>query len=137
MDKRRLTRKLRVLLLIAAASGLLSGCASDHPPHMSATHGDVSSRVANARTSSDHHALAKFFLEEAGVAQRKADEHRSLIGIYSGPAYQAGTGLPFRRALEPSKHCQLLVRLYEQAASENLAMAKVHEELAAQAGTSK
>ncbi len=137
MNKKPWVGRFRFLLLVVAASGLLSACASDHPPHVSAPHSEVSSRVANARTSSDHEALVKFFREEAGIASRKADEHRKLIGVYSGPVYQAGTSLSFRRGLEPSKHCQLLARLYEQAASENLAMAKVHEELAAQAGTSK
>lgn len=132
MDAKPLIRKSRLVLLIAAATGLLAACATDHPLHLGATHGQISDRIANARTASDHQALAQFFHAEAEAAKKKADEHKNLTQIYT-PGYGAGSHVPLRPGLEPSRHCQALAGIYERAAEENRAMAKIHEELAAQA----
>lgn len=132
MDTKPLIRKYRLVLLVAAVSGLLAACATDHPRHLGATHAQISDRIANARTAADHQALAQFFRAEAEAAKKKADEHRNLTLIYT-PGYGAGSHVPLKAGLEPSRHCQALAGIYERAAEENRAMAKIHEELAAQA----
>lgn len=131
MDPKPLIRKFRVVLLVAATSSLLVACAS-HPLHLGATHGQISDRIANARTASDHQALAQFFNAEAEAAKKKADEHKKLTQIYA-PGYGGASHVPLRAGLEPSRHCQALAGIYERAAEENHAMARIHEELAAQA----
>ena len=136
MNKELLIRKYRLFLLVAATSGLWAACATDHPPHFGATHGEVSDRIASARTASDHQALAQFFDAEADAAKKKADEHRNLTQIYA-PGWGGDSHVKLRPGLEPSRHCQALVNLYERAAEENRALAKIHKEVATQLENAK
>jgi hypothetical protein len=47
--------------------------------------------------------------------------------------YEARKDLIRKHAQDLISHCQGLIRIYEQAANENLSMAKSHHELAAEA----
>lgn len=132
MNRRLSIRTCQLGLLVAITWTLVTACATGHPPHLGATHVDVTERIAEARTPAEHRALAEFFTTEAAAADAKADEHRKLTQVYS-PGLGSGYHRPLTPALDPSRHCQALVKLYVQAAEENRAMAKVHEALAEQA----
>jgi len=89
---------------------------------------DMTQAVQSAKTRSDHDALAKHYEDAAKQMQLKADEHKKLLA-----QYQAKKGLYGKQAQSLISHCQGLIRIYEQAATENMEMAKSHRELAAEA----
>jgi hypothetical protein len=116
---------LRVLLVLTAV--LLGGCAS---PHYSATHEEVEQRIASARTRADHQGLAQFFEQEAQEARKRAEKHRAMSKSYTDPAWTGkGAGAS---ALQLRGHCTTLVELYEKAEQENLALAALHRQIAAE-----
>ena len=66
---------------------------------------------------------------EARIYMRgKVDEHKKLLAYY-----EARKDLIRKQAQDLINHCQGLIRIYGQAATENLNMAKSHRELAAAA----
>lgn len=89
---------------------------------------DMTQAVQSAKTRSDHDALAKHYEDAAKQMQLKADEHKKLLAHY-----QAKKDLYRKQAQDLINHCQGLIRIYEQAAAENLSMAKSHREIAAEA----
>lgn len=122
--------RLAVLLLLGLA---LAGCATETVQRRQ----EVEQRIANARTSADHEALAAWFEQQAGEAAERAENHRSmgqhyvrwasiLAPNYLGPSVDTGGGAGFWQ------QCEKLVRLYEQAAEENRALAKLHRRVAAE-----
>lgn len=127
-------RMFKVLIATLMTIVLVSACATEHPSHMTGgtTYAQVEQRIAGARTRGDHEGLAQFFAQEADAAMQRAEMHRNLTQTYAGPGYGGGH-VRATPALEPSRHCEALVRFYEQAAAENLALAKAHRQLAAEA----
>ena len=126
-------RMIKVLVATLITVVLVSACATEHPSHMTgSTYAQVEQRIASARTRGDHEGLAQFFEQEASAAMQRAEMHRNLTQTYAGPGYGGGH-VRATPALEPSRHCEALVRFYEQAAAENLALAKAHRQLAAEA----
>jgi len=107
---------------LVAVLGLLVSC-TINPMDM-----DMTQAVQSAKTRSDHDALAKHYEDAAKQMQLKADEHKKLLA-----QYQAKKGLYGKQAQSLISHCQGLIRIYEQAATENMEMAKSHRELAAEA----
>ncbi len=90
----------------------------------------VEEQIRNARTSSDHEALAQYFQAQADDAKAKAARHRQLAETYRvSPTYRTGRGL--------AAHCESIARSYEDLEKEQLAMADLHKRLAAEAGSSK
>ena len=122
-------------LAIAAAVGLLASCSvTPHPM-------DMTHAIQNARTRSDHEALAKHYEDAAGEFRDKAEDHKKRLDRYEAIAAREN---PLRSRLgerdssyskqAPSliSHCRNLVQLYEQAAAQNMAMAKAHRDIAAE-----
>jgi hypothetical protein len=113
------------------AAGLsLAGCATQAVQERE----PLAQRIANARTRADHEALAAWFEREATEARERAETHRKMGQHYERWAYtyyrqvpDAGLSGGFVR------RCETLVRLHEQAAEENLALAKLHRQVAAEA----
>jgi radical SAM superfamily enzyme len=81
---------------------------------------DMTQAVQTAKTASEHEALARHYEDAAKDMRAKANEHKKMLAYYEA-----------RKDL--INHCQGLIRIYEQAANENLSMAKSHHELAAEA----
>lgn len=106
-------------LAIVALFGLLVSCTINPHPM------DMTQAVQNAKTRSEHEALAKHYEDAAKEMQAKAEQHKKMLA-----EYQARKGLYPKQAGDLIKHCQGLIRVYEQAAAENLAMAKSHREIA-------
>ena len=107
---------------IVAVLGLLGSC-TINPMNM-----DMTQAVQSAKTRSDHDALAKHYEDAAKEMQAKTDEHKKLLA-----QYEARKSLYGKYAQTLISHCQGLVRIYEQAAKENIGMAQSHREMAAEA----
>ena len=80
--------------------------------------------ISAADTKAEHEALASAYEQEAQMLSAKAEEHRKMVKAYGIPAYKAATFL--------GPHCESLANYYEQAARENLELAKQHHRLAGQ-----
>ncbi|TAN53700.1 MAG: hypothetical protein EPN21_00835 [Methylococcaceae bacterium] len=86
---------------------------------------DMTQAVENAKSNTDHQALAAHYLEEAASLDKKAAEHKQLAAQYKARAYLYG-----KQADTFLQHCNLLIRNYEQAADINRQMAKMHQDMA-------
>ncbi len=86
---------------------------------------DMDTMIQSAATKADHNALATHYEEEAKALQDKATEHRRMEQAYakSGGYVQSKTNL--------LQHCDVLASKYQEAANENLELAKQHRRLAA------
>ena len=114
--------KIRTSFALVAVFGLLVSCAINPHPM------DMTQAIQNAKTPSDHDALAKHYEDAAKEMQVKAEEHKKLLAEYATNSYRYGKQLPDLKA-----HCQGLVRIYEQAAAENMSMAESHRQMAKEA----
>jgi peptidoglycan hydrolase CwlO-like protein len=88
---------------------------------------DMTQAVQSAKTRTDHEALAAHYEDSAKEMQAKVDEHKKLLA-----QYEARKSLYGKQAQSLISHCQGLVRIYEQAAAENMGMAQSHREMAAE-----
>jgi hypothetical protein len=80
--------------------------------------------VRTAKTPADQRAIAAVFEKEAKAAQQKAKEHSQLKDIYAAqPDMQTMVS-----------HCDMLVKQYQQIATELTAMADMHKKMAGMAG---
>ena len=89
---------------------------------------DMTQAVQSAKTRSDHDALAKHYDDAAKDMRLKAEEHKKMLA-----QYEAKKTLYGKQAQNLISHCQGLVRIYEQAAAENMNMAESHRQMAAEA----
>jgi len=115
---------MRAILAIAAAvvmGGVLSSCTID--PHRM----DMTQAIQNAKSRTDHESLAKHYEDAAKEMQNKAAEHKKLLA-----QYESNKSLYGKHAQTLMSHCQGLVRVYEQAAAENMSMGKSHRDMAAE-----
>jgi len=111
--------KTKLLITLLLALGLLSACAEMNPHPM-----DMSVAVRNAGTKADHEELAQHYEETAKEMQLKVDEHKKLLSQYESKSYLYG-----KQAQDLKAHCQRLINIYENAAEENLSMAKLHRQM--------
>ncbi|ASF48209.1 hypothetical protein [Methylovulum psychrotolerans] len=107
------------LIALLLTLGLLTACAEMNPHPM-----DMSQALQSASSKADHQALAKHYDEAAAEMQLKVDEHKKLLSQYESKGYLYG-----RQAEDFKAHCQRLVDIYENAAQENLSMAKLHRQM--------
>ncbi|MFZ5510684.1 MAG: hypothetical protein ACOZCP_11590 [Pseudomonadota bacterium] len=115
-----------VFIIALSAAFVMTGCATEGP----VTSGMLQEQIRNARTASDHEALAQYFQTQAADAKAQAARHRKMAETYQGaPTYRGGRGL--------ASHCESIARSYENLEKEQLAMADLHKRLAAEAGSSK
>jgi len=113
--------KTPLLIILFLALGLLTSCA-EYDPHSI----DMDQAVHNAKSKADHEALAQHYEEVAKEMQFKVEEHKKILSQYEREPWLWG-----RQAIGFDVHCKNLIRIYSQAAEENLEMAKMHRELAA------
>lgn len=105
----------------AGMLGLLASCSINPHPM------DMSQAVQSARSRADHESLAKHYEEAAKVMQAEASAHKRMLAQYEG-----NRGLYGKHAQTLISHCQGLIRVYEQAGTENLNMAQAHRQMAAE-----
>ena len=115
-------------LLVLGLLLLLGGCATEgsqkRPP--------TAQQIASAQTRAEHEDLAVWYEQEARAAKEKADRHRQILNQSYGPAY----GNPYLgtyREYGFLRHCENLVRRYDEVTQDTLALAKLHRQLAAEA----
>lgn len=83
--------------------------------------------IIEAKSKADHESLAQYFEQEAQALEEKAERHQKLAEDYEkGGSYEKVKGFMLQ-------HCNAMIRNYRQAAEDNLALAKMHRELAAEA----
>lgn len=107
-------------LLVATLS--VGGCATEAPKKPSG----IEQRIQNARTTADHEEIASQYEKQAEVDKATARMHLGMANTYK---YYAGPKNTNPGAF--AAHCNNLAKLYQQAADENLELAKLHREVAA------
>jgi hypothetical protein len=89
-----------------------------------------------ARTRADHQEIAAAYEQQAGVDTEAMERHRDLAQAYEqgwvwAPPHVGGVNGERMENKSLVAHCENLVRFYQQAAEENLALARAHRQLAA------
>ena len=121
-------RTLAVAVIALSAALVTSGCATEGP----VTSGLLQEQIRNARSASDHEALAQYFQARAADANAQAARHRNMAQAYRlAPAYQ------YKHGLGLVQHCENIAKRYDELGKEQSAMADLHKRLAAEAGSSK
>jgi hypothetical protein len=86
---------------------------------------EIHDLAANARTAADHRTIAEYF-------ESIEKQYNAAVKEHTGMA-QAYRAAPNRRGGDPAAHCDRLVRLSREAATEARALAAEHREAAAAA----
>lgn len=121
-------RWIRLSLHVACVSAVvaLSGCAAPATAPMVGSVG-TEPKIEKASSRLDHEELASQYEQQALADEDAAKRHRRYAAVYRKNTSDR-SGVEVHAAL--AAHCDKLARIYEQAASENLAMAKLHRQLA-------
>ncbi len=121
------TKTYFALVAVLGLSLLASCTINPHPM-------DMTQSVQSAKTRSDHERLAKHYEDAAKEMQAKAAEHNKMRVQYEANNRLYGEWAGFeKQSSSLIRHCQALVRIYEQAAFENVSMAESHRQMAAEA----
>jgi len=108
-----------ILVFLTSSIGLVWSQATINPDQ-------VDRLIMEARSKADHETLAQYFEQEAQALQERADRHQKLAESYEkGGSYEKVKGFMLQ-------HCNAMIRSYRQGAEENLALAKMHRQLAAE-----
>ena len=118
MNRRRLV--LGASAVLAAAILTLGGCAAEGPVKP----GGLEQKIEAARTRADHEEIASLYEQQAGADKAEGERHRGLARAYGRSwTYKGGHA-------NLARHCENLARTHQQAAEENLALAKAHRQIA-------
>lgn len=126
-------RRRLVVGALTAPVLTLGGCAAEGPVRPVG----LEQKIEAARTRADHLEIAAVYEQQADVDNGAMERHRNLARAYerdwvaTGPR---GAAVVNAKRVNQSviAHCENLARLYQQAAAENLALAKEHRRLAAE-----
>jgi len=110
--------------LLATAVLAVGGCATEAPVKPAG----LGQKIENARTRADHEEIASLYEQQAGADKAAAERHRGFARFYARSGGPRGAPNPGMRS-----HCETLAQAYQQAAEENLALAKMHRQVAAEA----
>lgn len=108
-----------VILIAVGLLSLLTSCAQMNPHSM-----DMTKAIQDARSPTDHTALAKHYEDAAKEMLSKAQEHKKMLEGYESNSSHYG-----RQALDLQAHCRNLINAYEQAAKANTDMADSHRKM--------
>ena len=111
---------------LIAAVITLAGCAAQGTTKLEG----MEQKIETASTRSDHDAIALQYEQQAAADAASATRHQGYGRIYrrnQGP--RSGQ----QHHLVLARHCDTLAQTYQQAAEENLAMAKLHRALVVEA----
>ena len=86
-------------------------------------------QIIGAKSKADHEVLAAQYEQEAKGLQAKAQEHKQMAKAYDKADGYFGSKGKFDMA----RHCNNIAQKYEDAAKENLALAKMHRSMAEKA----
>lgn len=120
------TNRRRLILfssaVLMATVLTLGGCAGEGPVKPAG----LEQKIIAARTRADFEEIASAYEQQAKVDKAAADRHRGLAQAYKARP-SSNRGGQANMAL----HCESLARTYQQAAEENLALAKEQRQMAA------
>ena len=118
---RWLVKGTGVALLAAVLT--LGGCASGGPSTMLT---GIEQKIESASSRQDHEAIALQYEQEAAANLAAVKRHQAYAATYRRSP-------PIRNRAQAyaamANHCDKLARTYQQAADDNLAMAKMHREM--------
>jgi hypothetical protein len=125
-ERLRGTRGFSLLIIVVVA--VLSIVAFVSLPLGTAGEGkSIVQMVRAAKTPADQRAIAAVFEKEAQAAQQKAQEHSQLKDVYAAkPDMQTMVS-----------HCDMLVKHYQEIATELTAMAEMHKKMAGMGGMAR
>ena len=122
MKSKRWSGTSLILVFLTSSIGLIQGVGSEATIEPD----QLNRLITGARSKADHENLAQYFEREAQALQEKADRHQKLAEKYEkGGSYEKVKGFMLR-------HCNAIIRSYRQGAEGNLALAKMHRQLAAE-----
>ncbi len=107
--------------LIGLLASLSTGAAATH---LSADTPDIRTAAQNAKTRSDHEAIARYYEEAAAQMKAKLAEQKALLEQYENKSYLYG-----RQAQDLQSHTAALVRDYEETVSEDMREATLHRQM--------
>ena len=110
-----------VLAVVVLAA---SGCATQIPLKPTG----LEQKIENAGTPVDHEEIALLYEQHATADKTEAERHRGLARVYARSGGVKGAPNPGM-----SSHCDKLAQTYQEAAEENLALAKMHRQMAVEA----
>jgi hypothetical protein len=118
--------KLLITLLWAFIAVAFIACTttSPHTPHTTA----IKALMQNPKTAADYEAVASHYEEDAKIYKEKEEEHKNILSQYEREPWLFGK----QEAIGFDVHCKNLIRIYSQAAEENLEMAKMYKQRAAE-----
>ena len=133
MSRNRLWPVLGAGTLLAAVVLTLGSCTAEGPVKPVG----LEQKIQAARTGADHQEIAVVYEQEAQRGKAAAEQHRGLARAYEqgwvwNPPRVGGASSAQRVNQSLIAHCENLARLYQQAAEENLALAREHRRLAAE-----
>ena len=116
--------KLPITLLSAFIAITFIACTttSPHTPHTTA----IKALMQNPKTAADYEAVASHYEEDAKIYKDKVEEHKKILSQYEREPWLFGR----QEATGFGVHCKNLIRIYSQAAEENLEMAKMYKQRA-------
>src|SRR6266567_7620070 len=119
MTHRKSRRFILAVLSAALAASLTFGGyafgAGEEPPALE-------QKIVGAKTKAHHESIAASYEQEAKVLEAKAEEHRQMAKAYGKIGF-------LKEKHSILQHCDSLVKKYQDAAKENLALAKIHHEI--------
>ncbi|MGB8338012.1 MAG: hypothetical protein WCD07_00915 [Burkholderiales bacterium] len=123
MDMNRRMLVLGSGAVLATVGLSMSGCATEGPVKPSG----IEQKIEVANTRADHEAIATLYEQQASADKTAAERHLNLARNYKQMIVNRGG-----RQVNTARHCENLARIYQQAAEENLALAKEHRQMAAE-----
>ena len=112
--------------MVVALAGM-SGCASQGPT----APGGIEQKIVNAHTRADHEELAGLFEKQSADDKAAAEKHRGYARSYR-LNYRLNRSLRSGNQTNLAAHCERLATQYEQAAGENVELAKAHRDMGAE-----
>jgi hypothetical protein len=109
--KRSLLLASAALMVIAVASMPKIAAAEDFE--------QINNLIANAKSPEDHQKIANYFDEQAAAAEKEAEWHKKLLGVYKNNPRLSGEQM----------HCSRLVGVYKNEAKEDRALAQEYRNM--------
>ncbi len=126
MKNKSITAFFLIAVLSLTTLGAMSPARGDDT-NPKLTSKQLRSLITNAKTPEDHQKLAAYYRDMAAEAKANAAEHEKILAAYN---QNPSTHPPAKAAGGPAEHCRTLIRLFNDEAKEDLAMADQHDQMA-------
>jgi len=110
---------MKRLLLLASAALMVIAVASMPKIAAADDFEQINNLIANAKGPEDHQKIANYFDQQAEKAEKEAEWHKKLLGVYKNDP----------RLSSEQMHCSRLVGVYRMEAKEDRALAQQYREM--------